>query len=292
MSKKNQKNPSRNIYKINLAACILFYEKLDQTIECIKSILPSGIKIYILNNGSTLASANALKSFCKKYDSITIFDSVANLGVASGRNFLLNHTSEEWLLFIDNDIRIKTKEWFKRLENHISKNQDIEVLIPKLFNLPEREYSSNLSLIISNGFVRRNGEINNGITNVFPGGASFIRKSLFNRLGEYDEKMFVGFEDYEFSIRGLLCESPVKALCLDDVEFIHEHRKVTKSEDRNAVRIRYDYNQHRTSHDRITEKYQLILDEGDFKSWTEGQIKKLLEKDTFSPLKYLIRIFK
>ena len=98
---------NNSIKKIDLAVCILFYEKLDQTIECIQRFLPSGVNIYILNNGSSPVSRNSLGTFCNGYKQIKIFDSNANLGVAVGRNFLITHTTEEWLLFVDNDIIIR-----------------------------------------------------------------------------------------------------------------------------------------------------------------------------------------
>ena len=42
--------------KTDIAIQILFHEKVEQTIECIKSFIPSGKNIYILNNGSSKES--------------------------------------------------------------------------------------------------------------------------------------------------------------------------------------------------------------------------------------------
>jgi hypothetical protein len=36
---------TKHIVGVDLAVCILFYERLDQTIECIQSFLPSGVNI-------------------------------------------------------------------------------------------------------------------------------------------------------------------------------------------------------------------------------------------------------
>lgn len=281
VNQNNKADQINNAYKADVAAFILFYEKLNQTIECIQSVLSSGISIYILNNGSTASSVNALKKYCKKYDSITIFDSDKNLGVAGGRNFLLNHAREEWLLFLDNDIKIKTLDWFEKFLKHVDQHSDVEVFIPKLFSLPENMYCINRSLTIVKSVVARRGEIQNNIVNVFPGGASIIRTSVFRRLGFYDDKMFVGFEDYELCIRGILTDSPVKAMIIDDIEFIHEHKKFSKKSDIEAVQIRYDYKEMAKSALRIKEKHNLTIDEGDIKSWSEGQINLMTWENTW-----------
>ena len=42
-----------------VAVLIIFFNKLDQTIECIESFIPSQQPIYVLNNGSDKKLWNA-----------------------------------------------------------------------------------------------------------------------------------------------------------------------------------------------------------------------------------------
>ena len=265
--------------RIDLAVCILFYEKLDQTIECIQSFLPSGVNIYILNNGSSPSSRGALGKFCNNYKHIKIFDSDVNLGVGVGRNYLVTHTTEEWLLFVDSDITVKSPDWLQKFAQYVPQYPDIEVFIPKLFNIQENYYSSYHPFRIVGNKVIRDVEIINDLTNSFPGGASFINRRLFGRLGLYDDKMFVGIEDYEFCIRGICLGEPVRARHIYDIELIHNHRQAKKNEDKNAVLTRYDVNFIEASCNRITEKYNLIL-EGDWITWSAKGAEEILRNDS------------
>jgi len=172
-----------NIKTKDLVVCILFYEKLKQTIACIMSFLPLKVNIYVLNNGSSNRAREALGKFCKSYKQIKIFDSDTNLGIGVGRNYLVNHTIEEWLLFVDNDIRVKTRDWLKRFNKQLSLHDDVEVFIPRLYNKWARCYASNKSIKIKGNKAILNTEIPDGISNCFQGGASIVNQKLFNRLG-------------------------------------------------------------------------------------------------------------
>ena len=65
-------------------------------------------------------------------------------------------------------------------------------------------------------------------TNTFPGGASFINRKLFDRVGLYDNKMFVGFEDFEICIRSIRLGIPIKAYLVHIIELIHHHQQTKK----------------------------------------------------------------
>lgn len=279
-----QQKPVNDIVRansINLAVCILFYEKLEQTIECIRSFLPSGVNIYILNNGSSLSARDALGEFCDNYKQIKIFDSGINLGVGVGRNYLVAHTNEEWLLFVDNDITVKTSNWVQEFTQCVNQYPDAEVFIPKLFNVSESKYAAYKSLRISGDKAFHDVEIVNNLTNAFPGGASFIKRKLFDRLGLYDVKMFIGFEDFELCIRAIRLANPVKAQLIHDIELIHKHHKLDKDEDKNAVLMRYNLNLLEASFNRITEKHDVIL-ESNWKNWVTNQLETMLKKDRYA----------
>lgn len=277
---KEQKN-IEHIVEANLAVCILFYEKLEQTIECIRSFLPSGVNIYILNNGSSLSARDALGEFCDNYNQIKIFDSDVNLGVGVGRNYLITHTIEEWLLFVDNDITMKTSDWVQKFAKYVYQHDDAEVFIPNLFNAHENSYVSYRSMRIVGDKVIYDKKIVNDLTNTFPGGASFIKRKLFDRLGLYDDKMFIGFEDFELCIRAIRLANPVKAQLILDIELIHKHHKLDKDEDKNAVLMRYNFNHLEASFNRITEKHDVILD-SNWKNWVTNQLEAILKKHRYT----------
>lgn len=261
--------------QLNLAICILFYEKVEQTIECIASFLPPRVRIYVLNNGSSASSRRELGIFCKSYRQVSIFDLDSNLGVSIGRNFLISHSIEQWLFFVDNDITMNTQDWTQRMKEYIASYDDIEVFIPRLFNAHDKEYISHGSITITGNKAKLNDEVTNDITNTFPGGASFVNRNLFNRLGLYDEQMFVGFEDFELCIRAIRNGNPVKAKFVNDIKLIHNHRQVQKSEDTAAILVRYNTDRIEASFKRICEKHNIVLD-NDWRPWVTNQVQKLL----------------
>ncbi len=264
----------------DLAVSILFHEKADQTIKCIKSFLPSDIPIYVLNNASSQSSRDALGKYCKRYGQVKIFDSEKNLGVAVGRNYLIEHTREEWLLFVDNDIYVKTDDWLEKVVKHIGGNPSVEVFIPKLFNVHENAYSHFKSMRIEGEKAYHDVEILDRRTNTFPGGASFVKRTLFQRLGFYDDQMFVGFEDFEYAIRGIKINEPVNALLINDIILVHDHQQQTKMQDKGTSMKRYDYKVHLNSYNRIYDLHGLHL-EMTWEAWLDQQRDKVSGKRSY-----------
>jgi GT2 family glycosyltransferase/MoaA/NifB/PqqE/SkfB family radical SAM enzyme len=245
--------------KINLAACIVFYERLEQTIECINSLLPSGVNIYVLNNGSSLSSLKTLAKTFSTFEQIKIFDSDVNLGPGGGRNYLINHTTEDWLLFLDNDVFIKTRKWLDKINKHISQNKKIEVFIPKMLIAHLNKYHTHYSYRIEGNIAFPDKTVIDDKTNTFPGGASFISRNLFKRLGLYDDKLFIALEEFELSLRGIISGKPVRAKLIYDIEVVHDHRPARGKKDRDAARVRYGLTTIDKSFQCIAEKHGIVL---------------------------------
>lgn len=268
----------------DIAVCILFFEKVEQTIECIQSFLPSRTPVYILNNGSSEKSRQILENFTKNYPNITIFDSQKNLGVSCGRNYLISHVPNTWLFFVDNDIIINTRDWIQKMQKHFAQNPEVDVFIPSLYNKHEKIFNDySRSLKINGGEVRFElGEKTKRI-NWFPGGASIVNREIFDRLGLYDEDMFVGGEDFELCIRAIKMQRNLVAYCIGDIELVHDHRTVNNECDKNATAIRYDRLHQEKSFQRITEKHNVILNTS-WIQWSERQRKIISGKSQFFTL--------
>ena len=259
---------------MNLAVCVLFHEKVEQTIECVQSFLPAGVPMVVLNNGSSVASRELFAVWSGNHPCVRLIDVPENLGVSGGRNRLLQQTSEEWLLFVDNDIVVNTPDWLLRLKFHISADAQTEVWIPKLLNLHEERYAEYCQLEISEGKAVLTSTAETRVNN-FPGGASCINRTLFERLGNYDESLFVGGEDFELALRGIRSGAPVRARLISDVELIHDHRAVIKPQDVKAVLDRYDTTRISNSYERIKACHGVVLDDG-WQAWVSRQLQTLV----------------
>ncbi len=262
----------------DLAICVLFFEKLDQTIACVESFLTSGCRIYVLNNGSSEVSSNSFRQWCYAHPQIVLMESAVNLGVSAGRNLLLQQVDAQWVLFVDNDIRLGTLDFVAIFARHINAHPEIEVFIPKLLNIHEGGYATYRQMKILNGQICFVPADTNRIT-MFPGGASLIARKLFERLGYYDEEMFVGFEDIELAVRGIVANASVKALLIADVELLHEHKvNYDTNTDREALFRRYDKIKIAKSFRIIQEKHELILADS-WEKWVDRQLPNLVSEE-------------
>ena len=184
----------------DIAALILFKEFPEKTIECVKSI--GDIPIYILNNDSSLQSTDILNAYCDDKDNITVIPSDFNLGVGNGRNLLIQSTKEQWLLFLDNDITI-SENWLECLPENLDEFQ--------AYNIPLYEGgkpTNNLRLECKFDIVTFADVALNQSTNMFKGGCSIVSRNVFDLIGLYDEKMFIGFEDLEMAVRAHFNQKP------------------------------------------------------------------------------------
>lgn len=260
----------------NVVACILFHERLAQTIQCVQSLLSANAPIVVLNNGSSAASRDRFAAWSANHPQVKLLDAPVNLGVSGGRNLLLRETTQEWLLFVDNDIVMTTPEWLDRLSHYVQHN--VEVVVPRLYNHHEGSYAQ-FKMIEVAGENAYFVSANDNCLNTFPGGAAFVNRSLFLRLGPYDEQLFVGVEDFELSLRGILSGNPVRALLVSDIELTHDHAmQGATADDINAVRTRYDKEVLGRSYRRITEKHGLIFEDF-WEGWVDQQIMSLGEPD-------------
>lgn len=262
--------------EIDIAICILFHEKVEQTIECISSFLTSGCSIYVLNNNSSKQSTKLLLEFINDLEHVVYLSSPKNLGVANGRNLLISSTGEDWLFFVDNDIHIITQDWKQKLSDIIDKNWEIDIFIPKLYNLHENGYVDYSFNIVVQGqkyylYPSRSKNIN-----WFPGGASIVNRNIFQKNGLYDKDMFVGGEDFEFAIRAILFRDHLCAALIDNIELIHDHRFARNQNDEDATRIRYSRELQQKSFLQLYNKHFLLIDDR-WEGWSHTQERYILK---------------
>jgi len=186
---------------------------------------------------------------------------------------LINHTSEKWLFIVDNDITVPTLDWLPRLAKHISQNPEIEVFNPELFQPHDDEYSPHAAFEISNGGVRLNPVKVNGLTNMFHGCGTVINRSMFNRIGLFDDQMFA-LEEWDLSFRAILSGAPIKARFVSDIKVIHDHRPITRDEDKIAITVRYDVDRIDASFKRLAQKHNIVLKD-DWRPWVSEQVSYL-----------------
>jgi GT2 family glycosyltransferase len=270
---------------------ILFYNKVDQTINCIRSFLSSEQNIYVLNNGSDSGQIQYLKQLFAENTRVHFFDSERNLGVSGGRNYLIQQTNEEWLFSVDNDITVSpSSNWSDLFYQYISQNPEAKIICPHLFNVHENAFAEQLNIELNqNEVLLHTG--NYQVTNCFPGGASIIHRTIFMKYGLFDEEMFVGFEDYEYALRAIISgKEPLSVSHIKEIELIHDHQFQKKSKDKEAVRDRYNEEKILASYLRMTKKYDIVF-QHDWQWWTRKQVRDMTQKESNLSLRRFRKMF-
>lgn len=277
-----------------IAILILFYNKLQETISCIQSFIPSAQNIYILNNGSNGILWENLQKEFKNNLQVKFFHSGTNLGVSKGRNLLIKNTHEPWLFFVDNDITIKeSNNWIHNFFKNIANHQDARIFSLKIYNLHEKEYAIPMNVVLKQNTILLESSTKR-YTNCFFGGGSIINRSIFEQYGLFDETLFVGFEDFEYSLRCMTSpKGELSVIHLDDIELIHDHKFQGNKVDKKAVRERYSGKNLKASYDNIVKKYNLKFHH-DWEWWAKKQIADMSGQTffakTISKLKAYLKI--
>lgn len=260
--------------KPSVAILIVFFNKVEQTIECIESFLPSGFPIYVLNNGSDKDQYKRLNKRYMGQDHIRMYSSEVNVGPAVARNYLIKNSKEEWLFFVDNDITISPTSWSTIFEDALYKNPVADVFLPSLWNVHDEMMATHPLFILESNTIKLIHE--NRRTNYFPSGAAMVNRSVFDRHGYFDDQLFA-FEDYEFGIRLLKNGEALNIVELHEVQLNHNHIFQKKRKDKKAVRERYNEVRLANSFQLIEKKHSIIFDH-EWRWWVNNQRSKMAGK--------------
>ncbi len=90
---------------VDVDVIIPFYNRIDVTINAIKSVLTQthkNYKIILINDGSN-ENISKIKMFIKKYNQIHLMDLKENIGAAAARNKGIDFSKAKYIAFLDSD---------------------------------------------------------------------------------------------------------------------------------------------------------------------------------------------
>jgi glycosyltransferase involved in cell wall biosynthesis len=267
----------------NFDVGVLFFNRARQTLECILSFLNDDIKpsIVVLDQGSAAGQRKLLEDALLLQPTVRFITLDENIGVGPGRNRLARECSADWVLFIDNDTVLNTACGAGLINSAVG-HEDVDGYSPRILNVHEDRFMDRL-LIAGQGQRLRFDVAGPDvpITNTFSGCAVVLRRSfLLNQ--PYDERIFVGFEDFELALRTFTRQIPMRIRSLDDVTLVHKHMPVVSDPDVTATRMRYSSSDLRKSFDVLATQYDANLFRG-WEYWTSKQQKEMLPARTVSP---------
>lgn len=228
-----------------LSIIILNYKTKNLLRLCLKNLLEINInfdyEIIVVDNNSQDGSCEMVEEF---YPQVKLVKAKHNRGHAIGNNLGIEQAKGKYLLIINTDIIFTDHTDFNKIINFLNINPKIGILGPKLLNGDGtlqnscyRRYNFFTPLyrrtpLGKMKFAQK--DLNRHLMWDFDhqksmevewvlGACMFIRKEFLDKYGNFDERFFLYFADYE------LCDRAKKAGYLiyyfADAKIIHYHKR-------------------------------------------------------------------
>lgn len=244
-------------------------------------------EVLVVDQGSDPAELEQMRSACNELTCRwRIVELDTNYGVAGGRNRTMQHVWTEWVFCLDNDMVF--------LANPLPQIQhDTALLGCHFLNLPlldtdrRRLFAKGGHLFtnvvdgmlhVGGGSVYRQTDEPRGpgqpfLSTFLFGGASVLNKATFVELGGYDEEMFIGFEDIDFSIR--LFQRGYKIGNTTIEALVHDHPPPEGDGDRQYERQRYSREILERSAQYLQRKHGVAIWSHGVEQWLESRRREL-----------------
>lgn len=195
-----------------IAIVIITYNRPDDALELaqnisqLQEVTTLCSEVIFVNNKST-ESYSALEAFIEQHPQTPFryYKTDENLGVSRGRNFAIQKSTAQYLVFLDDDA--------------LFKNLDALHYIKEIFNQPPAENNRPTGIISFKVYYHSTGELQKTAfahkqferrkdwhhfqTGYFVGCAHAIHRDIFEKTGYYPTNFFYGMEEYDLSYRAI-----------------------------------------------------------------------------------------
>lgn len=209
----------------------------DTTLRCLSALtpLPRDIEVILVDNGSVDNAAGKVSAL---YPDIVTIRTLRNLGVAYGRNTGIRHASGDYIMFLDNDT-IPSVSALHALAGYLDSHPSCALVAPRLIDCDGnvqrsfRPYPGLLEKIrsalgITSDIVPPDRVPDTPVSPLYViGAAQLVRRSVFDRIGPLDSRIFYGPEDADLCLR--IWQSGIgSVICLHDVVITHDWRRASR----------------------------------------------------------------
>lgn len=204
--------------------------------RCLASVAPivgADCEVILVDNGSADGTSAEV---AERFPQIKIIVSERNLGVAGGRNLGLRHCSGDYLMILDNDT-VARPSMILRMAEFLEMNPEVGILAPMLVS-PEGEVQRSykefpgILLKLRNLLFQRSDSVGvNEVKSSEPfyviGAAQMFPRTVYERVGPFDENIFYGPEDADFCMA--VRRSGLKVVYNPEFRIIHDWQRLTTS---------------------------------------------------------------
>lgn len=188
-----------------IAGIVTYNPNIDRLKENVESICPQVEKVIIFDNGS-----KNQEEIIKIYkDEVILITSPKNVGIAAALNRLMEKSRElgsTWMLSLDQD-SVCPSLFCADMSKYFEKESNLGIVAPVILDRnvgivghkPDKEYISVRTCITS---------------------GAFTKIQVWEKIGGYDESMFIDSVDFEFCYR--VRKAGYKVIQIRDVQLLHE----------------------------------------------------------------------
>ncbi|MBM4035062.1 MAG: glycosyltransferase family 2 protein [Planctomycetes bacterium] len=122
-----------------ISTIVLSHNKAEHTRRCFDGLLLSTyrpIEVLALDNGSTDSTPALYAAFGPRAEAAGIAFRPSrleqNAGAVTGRNLALKEARGEYVVFLDNDVVVRTRSWLERLREALEADARVGIVGPKL----------------------------------------------------------------------------------------------------------------------------------------------------------------
>jgi len=180
---------------------ILSWNRVEDTIAAIASAAEQeGVekRIFIVDQGSTPETIAELESFLKRVPNAELKKLPRNSGVPGGRNIATGLGNGRYVVALDNDAVFAGRDMLARAVRHLDSNPDLCAVGFRILN-----YFTGADDELSWDYPAANRRDRSFPTTRFIGAGHAIRRSVFERVGGYDERLFFCGEELDLCYRML-----------------------------------------------------------------------------------------
>ncbi|MCL4439665.1 MAG: glycosyltransferase, partial [Firmicutes bacterium] len=231
------------------------WQRTRATLEQLVKSTRLPFELIILDNNSSDETVKFLQWFAKQNRNVTLLQEKENLGCAGGRKKAVRKAQGDFIITIDNDIRV-TPGWLENLLVRLKESRADAACCKVVMPDGKIQYNGgNYRLsgqFIVFSFIDNSLNYNDLKTYIdrqcrwLPGGAAIYRRQVFDRV-DFCEELFGGLEDNDLSLQmnhaGLKMVNSPRSLV------IHHHASTEGREMRDQVYTlnRYDWDRLKNS---------------------------------------------
>jgi GT2 family glycosyltransferase len=186
--------------------------------SCLEKINFEKYQVVVVDNAS---ADNTVEIVSKNFSQAKIIKSEKNIGYGRGNNLALREVKTEFSLILNPDAFIYEKDIENALEI-LKKDEKIALASTKIFNNEEAFQNY------------KNSEKEFSETHFIVGGVMFMRSSIFQKIGFFDEDYFMFAEDNELSDRAI--ENGFKNIIINSSKAFHIGGASSKKSAKNTYR--------------------------------------------------------